>query len=84
MFRSPGISIDNKIIAFLGHNDRLILKLPLARASQLIADGTVEPVTMGTRTMREWVAIEIGSAPDERRDIWLPLAREALEYVRDG
>lgn len=84
MFRNPGIRIGKKIVAFLGHNDRLILKLPEARAKQLVAHGVAETVTMGTRTMREWVAIQVTDDPESTRDVWLPLTREALAYVRAG
>jgi hypothetical protein len=82
MFRSPAISSGGKIVAFLGRNDRLIMKLPRERAVVLMADGTVEAVTMGTRTMKEWVAVQLGSDPSATRETWLPLAREALTYVR--
>lgn len=82
MFRSPAISCGGKIVAFIGHNDRLIMKLPRERAVELMANGTVEAVTMGTRTMKEWVAVQLGSDPSASRERWLPLAREALAYVR--
>lgn len=82
MFRSPAVSSAGKIVAFLGHDDRLIMKLPRERAVELMADGTVEAVTMGTRTMKEWIAVQLTADPSSTRDIWLPLAREALTYVR--
>lgn len=83
MFRSPGLRTGNKIFAFLGHDDRLIVKLPHLRASALIDDCTVKPVTMGTRTMREWVSIRFGLAPANAQEIGIALAREALRYVRE-
>lgn len=81
MFRSPGIRIGDKIVAFLGHDDRLIVKLPRERARELLEAGVVQDVTMGTRTMREWVSV--ASEPDDDATLaaWLPLAREALDYV---
>ena len=82
MFRSPAISSAGKIIAFLGREHRLIMKLPRARAVELLADGTVEVVNLGTRTMKEWVAVPLGVEPSSTRQTWLPLAREALTYVR--
>jgi hypothetical protein len=81
MFRSPGLRTGNKIVAFLGHHDRLIVKLPGPRAAALIDDGTAEPVAMGTRTMREWVAIPASTDPETTRNTWTVLAREALHYV---
>ena len=82
MFRSPGIRTGGKIVAFLGRNDRLIVKLPRDRALALIDASAAESVTMGTRTMREWVAIpsEAGAAETERK--WTDYAREALVYAR--
>ena len=84
MFRSPGLRTGNKIVAFLGHGGRLIVKLPRPRAAALFDDGTAEPVTMGTRTMREWVAIPAGPDTETTRDTWTVLAREALRYVRQS
>ncbi len=78
MFHSPAVRSAGKIVAFLGHDDRLILKLPRERAMQLMTDGTVEAVTMGERTMREWVSIALSTD----RSVWLGLSREALAYVR--
>jgi hypothetical protein len=82
MFRSPGIRIGDKIVAFLGHDGRLIMKLPRARAVELVEAGTAELVTMGTRTMREWVELPAGEDAEATLATWLPLAREALQYVR--
>ena len=82
MFRSPGLRTGNKIVAFLGHGDRLIVKLPRPRAAALVDDGTAEPVTMGSRTMREWVAIPADPAAEATQATWTTLAREALHYVQ--
>lgn len=82
MFRSPGIRVDDKIVAFLGQDDRLIVKLPRARAVELRAASVVRDVTMGTRTMREWVSIPPGADEEATLAVWLPLAREALAYVQ--
>ncbi|MFD4959053.1 hypothetical protein [Microbacterium sp. NPDC058389] len=81
MFRSPGIRVRNKIVAFLGHDDRLIVKLPRERAVALIAQGAADEVTMGTRTMREWIAVPAGADDEATLATWVPLAQEALEYV---
>jgi TfoX/Sxy family transcriptional regulator of competence genes len=82
MFRSPGIRTHGTIVAFLGGEDRLILKIARERAVALVADGTASEVTMGTRTMREWIQIASDPAhPVETRALWLQLSREAFEYV---
>lgn len=83
MFRSPGIRVGDKIVAFLGHGSRLIVKLPRARAVELLKAGAAQPVTMGTRTMREWVAVPEGDDPEATLTTWLPIAKESLAFVQD-
>ena len=83
MFRSPGLRVGAKIFVFLGNHDRLIIKVPRVRAEHLIADGQAHPVTMGTRTLREWIAIPAGTDREETFIRWVALAREALTYVRE-
>lgn len=82
MFRSPGLRVGGKIFAFLGHDDRLIVKLPRPRALELIATGVAHEVTMGTRTMREWVSIPPHDGRDDEIEPWSGYAREAHDYVR--
>lgn len=84
MFRSPGIRVGDKIVAFLGHDGRLIVKLPRSRALALLDAGDAQAVTMGTRTMREWVGVPVGETHDATLASWLPLAKEGLAYVREG
>ncbi|GAA5207166.1 hypothetical protein [Microbacterium kyungheense] len=81
MFRSPGIRARGKIVAFLGHDDRLIVKLPRERAVALVAQGDAQEVTMGTRTMREWIAVPARSDRESTLARWTPLAQEALDHV---
>ncbi|MBW9095386.1 hypothetical protein JNB62_17025 [Microbacterium jejuense] len=81
MFRSPGIRARGKIVAFLGHENRLILKLPRDRAVALVADGDAQEVTMGTRTMREWIAVPARADHEATLASWAALAQEALDYV---
>lgn len=82
MFRSPGLRVGRKIFAFLGSGNRLIVKLPRPRALELLAMGTVTEVTMGTRTMREWIAIPLGDDPTAGTELWRHLASEAHDHVR--
>lgn len=84
MFRSPGIRVGGKIVAFLGHDGRLIVKLPRSRAVTLLEAGDAQPVTMGARTMREWVSVPPGATAEETLASWLPLAQEGLAYMRVG
>ncbi len=76
-FGSSGLKIHNKIFAMLVR-DKLVVKLPKPRVDALIASGTGErfdPRHDG-RLMKEWVAVESTSEEE-----WLPLAREAMEFV---
>jgi len=76
-FGSSELKINNKIFAMLVR-DRLVVKLPRQRVDALIASGDGErfdPRRDG-RLMKEWLAL----APASEQE-WLPLAREALEFV---
>lgn len=78
MFRSPAISWRGNIVAFAGRRRRLIVKLTLGRAAELIDAGHAEPVVMGRRTMLEWVAIPAQGA----REAWLPSVAEGVANAR--
>ena len=84
MFRSPALRTGKKVVAFLGSGpgDTLILKLPRARAVALLEEGSAEPVTIGRRTMREWIEVPARSDSAATRTAWTGFAREALLYVR--
>lgn len=82
MFRSPGLRTGTTIVAFLGAEDRLLVKVPRERAIQLVSEEAAEPVTMGARTMREWVAIPTDADPAATEMRWTTFAREALTYLR--
>ena len=84
MFRSPALRTGKKVVAFLGSGsgDTLILKLPRERAVARLEEGSAEPVTIGNRTMREWIEVPAHSDSSSTRTAWTGLAREALLYVR--
>ena len=84
MFRSPGLRWNGKVIAFLGHDARLIVKLPRERGRELVDAGIAEPVSMGRRVMKEWFGVAASSDTQSTHDHWLGLAREALDFVRAG
>jgi TfoX/Sxy family transcriptional regulator of competence genes len=76
-FGSSGLRIHNKIFAMLVKG-KLVVKLPKHRVDALIASGDgdrYDPRHDG-RLMKEWVSIEPTSEEE-----WLPLAREAMEFV---
>lgn len=82
MFRSPGLRVAGKIFAFLGRDRRLIVKLPRHRAAEVVQAGAAREVTIGKRTMKEWVAF-----PVDDEDLggtlttWRHAAREAHDFV---
>jgi hypothetical protein len=70
------LMIDNKIFAFTRADESGALKLPEARIAELVTDGEIRHLTMGKRTMREWVVV-----PDIAAQGNLPLLLEAKAYV---
>ncbi|WP_430332597.1 hypothetical protein [Rhodococcus sp. ACT016] len=84
MFRSPGLRVFGKIFAFLGRDRRLIVKLPRPRAEEVVEAGSAREVTMGKRTMREWVGFPVDDDDlDGTLTTWRRAAREAHDYVAD-
>ncbi|MGF7121880.1 hypothetical protein AB4Z09_27940 [Rhodococcus sp. TAF43] len=82
MFRSPGLRVDGKIFAFLGRDRRLIVKLPRPRAEEILRAGAAQEVTMGKRTMKEWVAFPVDDDDlDGTLTTWRHAAREAHDFV---
>lgn len=76
-FGSSGLKIDNKIFAMLVRG-RLVVKLPKSRVDALVASGDGErfdPRHDG-RLMKEWLSLDSTSQEE-----WLPLTREAMEFV---
>jgi hypothetical protein len=83
MFRGPGLRINGRIFAFLGRDDRLIVKLPYSRAREAIGSGQARVVTLGRRTLKEWVAFPYNDDdPVGTSTTWRRVAREAFKYVR--
>jgi hypothetical protein len=77
-FHNPGLKVGSKLFAML-HPDGLVVKLPEARCSELLANGAVGPFDRGQGTpMREWVTV---AGSDTRR--WTSYAREALSFGRE-
>ena len=70
------LMIDNKIFAFTRPDESAALKLPEARIAELVSDGEIRHLSMGKRTMREWVVIPNIAVPGN-----LKLLREAMAYV---
>jgi hypothetical protein len=81
MFQSPGLRVGGKVFAFLGHDGELIVKLPRDRANHFVDAGTAEPVVMGKRTMREWIAFPGQEDRAATLALWRDVAQEAHTYV---
>jgi hypothetical protein len=73
IFSSTGWRVHGKVFAFAARSGELVLKLPEARVRELVVAGDGDPMTLGTRTMREWV--RIAPAGD-----WEPLVVEAHRF----
>lgn len=78
-FGRGALRYEGKIFAMLVRG-RLVLKLPEARVSDLIAagEGVNFDANKGT-PMREWLSLD-----PESRLAWPPLAREALDFARSA
>jgi hypothetical protein len=72
---SPGVRVGGRIFAMLVRR-RLVVKLPAARCQELSEAGRAVPLTIGKRTMREWVELTDGDP-----QTWRDAAAEAYAYV---
>ena len=63
-------------------SDRVILKLPKERIAALLQRDDVVLLTMGKRTMNEWIVIEHSRPADYKKD--LVLFKEAKAFVEAG
>ena len=78
LFSAHGLRTNGKIFAMLTRGDRITVKLPADRCSELVAAGRGVPFEAGGRQMREWVSL---TDPGEGEA--LGLAREALAFLRE-
>ena len=77
MFSTDGLSIRGKIFAVVPHAGGLMVKVPEARADELVAAGVAERMVMREREMREWVVM-----PDAATDAeWVALLEDAYTYL---
>jgi TfoX/Sxy family transcriptional regulator of competence genes len=74
-FGSRGLKVDGKVFA-MPSNGRLVVKLPAARVEALVASKKGQRYVLGARTMKEWVAVQDGTAAT-----WRALAHEARDFV---
>jgi TfoX/Sxy family transcriptional regulator of competence genes len=76
-FGSSALQVNGKIFAMVSQ-ERLIVKLPRQRVDALLASGAGERFSprRDGRLMKEWLAVA-----SSYTESWLPLVREALEFV---
>jgi hypothetical protein len=75
-FGSSALRVHGHIFAMVS-DQRLVLKLPAKRVTELLAAGRGSPFDGGKgRPMKEWISL----AP-EHQDDWLDVATEALSFV---
>ncbi len=78
-FGSKGLKVARKMFAFESKS-RLVVKLPRERVDELVSSGKGERFDPGHgRLMKEWLAIGLRG-----KALWLPVAREALEFAAGG
>ena len=77
-FGSRALKVDGAAFAMVVRG-ALVLKLPEQRVAALLADGRGGPFGGRGRPYREWVALADGDLATD-----LPLAREALDFVRSS
>jgi hypothetical protein len=63
------------------------VKVPRERALPLIEEGIATELSMGKRTMREWIDVPPGDDlytgdPSATLELWSGPARESFDYVR--
>ena len=69
-----------KVFAFTrSSGPGVALKLPKERIAALLEREDITPLTMGKRTMKEWIVIEHPKPTDYKKD--LPLFKEAKAFV---
>lgn len=76
-FGSSELKVRNKIFAMLVRG-KLVVKLPKSRVDALVSTGDgkrFDPRHDG-RLMKEWIVLETTS-----EELWLMLAKEAMEFV---
>lgn len=77
MFSTTGLRVRGKVFALVNHDGSLMVKIPEARADELVAEGSVARIAMRGREMREWVE----RPADAGLESWRSLLAEAHAYL---
>ena len=83
MFGSQGLRVRGKVFAFVGHLGGLVVKVPEARASELVDERVAERMVMRDRPMREWLTVGVGGGCEpvgrsDRRGLRVPRRDHAV------
>jgi len=79
-FGATALTANGKIFAMLSSKGQFVVKLPRERVDTLVAEGYGARFDPGRgRLMKEWFV-----PGAEMADSWLPLAKEALSFVRNA
>jgi hypothetical protein len=75
-FGSSALKVDGKLFALMSSRGLFVAKLPRERVEELVRLGKGRPFDPGHgRLMKEWLEVDGGESS------WLPLAREARQFV---
>ena len=75
--------VKKKVFAFTrSTGDGVALKLPQERIAALIGRQEVSPLTMGKRTMKEWILLQHDKPASYKKD--LDLFNDAVTFVSAG
>jgi TfoX/Sxy family transcriptional regulator of competence genes len=77
-FGRSGLYVHGKLFAFLSYKKQLIVKVPRERVNELVArgDGARWNPRRDGRVLKEWIVLKPSSKLE-----WLPLAKEAKDFV---
>jgi hypothetical protein len=73
--------INKKVFAFTrsGDSGGVAIKLPKERIAELLPRKEISPLTMGKRTMKEWILLDHVKSSGYKKD--LALFKEAISFV---
>ena len=80
MFGSEALTVHGKIVAFVDSEGGLVVKLPAARAAELVSAGAAVPIKVGRSPAKEWIGV--APSPDETDPHpWAGLIADAFDSV---
>ena len=71
-----------KVFAFTRSGGGVALKLSKEKIAELLQRDDITPLTMGKRTMKEWILLDHARPSDYKKD--LALFKEAITFVAAG